>query len=79
MLSIWITSFGRNPKIPEQEETQKLLDTFNYDIVKRAFRDGVLDGCKKLKTLIERINEKGEYIPFENSKKQETTIKLNRA
>jgi len=74
---LFIKSFGRNPNIPEQTETAKMIERFNYELMDKAFKDGVYDGCKKVKTLISRINEKGIYIPFpKNEDNQSNAINI---
>lgn len=58
---IWLTSFSRTPKLPEREETEKLLRKFEFEIVKREFKSGVIAGAKGLRFILNRFDllEKG--------------------
>jgi len=76
--TLFIKTLGRNPNMPEQTETVKLIEKFNYDLVEKAFTDGAYDGCKKVKTLISRINDKCIYIPFsEDNQEPKKSYKSN--
>jgi hypothetical protein len=63
---LWIKTFGRNPKIPEVEETGKLIQRFGYDKVYQIFKSGTLEGFHKLKTLIDSLDENGNIKPKGN-------------
>ena len=56
---LWIRTFGRNPKIPEAEETEKLIEKFGYDKVYQIFKQATLDGFHKIKTLVDALDEQG--------------------
>ena len=72
--SLWIKTFGRNPSIPEQDETQKLIDKFGYEKTYDIMYQANLDGFKKIKTLVEALDDKGNIKPKESSwKKTEGT------
>lgn len=68
MQKLWASTFGRNPKIPEIELTQQLIDKFGYDKVHQIFKRATLDGFNKLKTLIEALDETGNIKPRNDSK-----------
>ncbi len=73
--SLWVKTFGRNPKHPEVEETQKLIDRFGEPKVYQIFKTATLTGFKNLGTLINSLDEHGNIKPREDSKK-ETTLTL---
>ena len=56
---LWIRTFGRNPKIPEAEETEKLIEKFGYDKVYQIFKQATLDGFHKIKTLVDALDDQG--------------------
>ena len=56
---LWIRTFGRNPKIPEAEETEKLIEKFGYDKVHQIFKQATLDGFHKIKTLVDALDDQG--------------------
>ena len=65
---LWIKTFGRNPIIPEQDETVKLIDKFGYDKVYEIFYEASLLGFRKIRTLVNALDDKGNIKPRENSK-----------
>ena len=72
--TLWIRTFGRNPLIPEQDETQKLIDKFGYDKVHEIFYEASLSGFRKIRTLVNALDDKGNIKPKESSwKKTEGT------
>jgi len=60
---IWIATWGRNPKQPEREETERLIDQFGKEKTKRIFKEAVLNGFHKIKTLIEALDAEGNIRP----------------
>lgn len=61
---IWISTWGRYPKIPEFEEFyEKIYLKFGSKKAKQIMRKSSLDGFNKLKTLIESLDEDGNIIP----------------
>ena len=56
---IWQTSFGRNPKLPERELTLKHLRKFGFEKTKNIYKQAVLSGFQKVKTLDESLTEDG--------------------
>ena len=71
---LWIKTFGRNPSIPEQDETQKLIDKFGYEKTYKIMYKANLDGFKKIKTLVEALDDKGNIKEKESPwKKTEGT------
>ena len=69
--TIWIKTFGRNPIIPEQDETAKLIDKFGCDKVYEIFYEASLLGFRKIKTLVEALDDKGNIKPKESSYNKE--------
>lgn len=67
MQKLWATTWGRNPKIPEQEETEKLIKKFGYDKVKQIYKKASLKGFKNLNTLLEALDENGNIKPRETN------------
>ena len=63
---LWIETFGRNPKIPEVEETEKLIEKFGLPKVKTIYREASLKGFKNLNTLINALDETGSIKPLED-------------
>lgn len=65
---IWITTWGRNPSMPEYELfKQEIFDKFGYKKSKQIMKEAELDGFKKLKTLVTSLNENGDIKPKEQS------------
>lgn len=65
--TLWISTFGRNPKIPEEEETETLIKKFGYERVKLIYKSASLRGFKNLNTLLEALDENGNIKPRENN------------
>ena len=70
---LWIKTFGRNPSIPEQDETQKLTDKFGYKKTYEIMYQANLDGFKKIKTLINALDDRGNLKPKEDKFTKEPT------
>lgn len=62
---IWIKTWSRTPKIPEIEETQKLIDKFGAEKVERAMREASLSGFKNFKTFVDSLDENCNIKPKE--------------
>ena len=73
--SLWVKTFGRNPKYPEREETQKLIKKFGESKVYQIFKEATLSGFKNLGTLINSLDVEGNIRPKSESQK-ETTLTL---
>ena len=72
---LWIKTFGRNPIIPEQDETVKLINKFGYDKVYEIFYEASLLGFKKIRTLVNALDDKGNIRPRDNStEKRSSTL-----
>lgn len=67
--NIWIRTWGRNPKIPEREETEKLITKFGEQKVTEIFRKAVLENFHKLSTLLNALDEKGNIKPKEGQQR----------
>jgi hypothetical protein len=68
-LVLFFNTFGREPNPVELEAVKDVIKAHGYDKAYDAFKKGVYDGCKKIKTLKERISESGEYTPFSETDK----------
>jgi hypothetical protein len=76
---IWIKTFGRNPKQPEYDFTiNNFIKKFGSQKTERIFKEGVLSGFQKVKTLWESIDENGNIKP-KDSKPEGKTIDYNPA
>lgn len=64
---LWITTWGRIPKIPEQEETEKLIEKFGIKKLHSIFKSASLKGFQNLDTLINALDEQGNIKPKENN------------
>ncbi len=64
---LWISTWGKNPAIPEQDETQKLLDRFGYEKVYKAMYESKLKNFYSIKTLANSLDENGNIIPKEKN------------
>jgi len=77
---LMLTTFGRNPKIPEIDIINKHLKKFGFEKTKRIYNTAVLKNFNSLKTLDEKLNDDGTIKPkdssngkFTNSAKQGAT------
>ncbi len=70
--SLWIRTFGRNPKFPEAEETQNLIYKFGIDKTEKIFREAVLKGFRNFGTLLAALDDQGNIKPRENDAHQKT-------
>ena len=73
--ALWIRTWGRNPKIPEIEETEKLISKFGYDKVYLIMKESSFS-FKNFKTLINALDDKGNIVA-KGEKKELKTITLN--
>lgn len=76
--NIFARAFGRKALPYEFEDTEKLLELFSPDVIVRAFKDGGRDGCRKIKTIISRIDESGKYIEFQKEHKSNESLSNQR-
>ncbi len=60
--SLWIATLGRNPKLIEIEETEKLIEDFGMEKTYQALKKAGLHGFKNLPNIIKRINNEGIFI-----------------
>jgi len=61
--TLWARTFGRTPKLPEYEETEKLLLKFGNEKLYRIYKEATLKGFKNLGTLIDQLDEEGNIKP----------------
>lgn len=72
ILTVWRTTWGRNPSMPEYELfKQQIFDKYGYEKSKRIMKDAELDGFKKLKTLISSLDENGNIKSKDDKKAME--------
>jgi hypothetical protein len=74
---LWITTWGRTPKIPEIEMTERFLEKFGLEKTKQIFKKATLDGFNKIKTLWESLDNEGNIKP--KDQKQGRTVESNPA
>lgn len=67
MNTLWISTFGRNPKMPEIEETEKLIKRFGEEKTYIIYKEASLRGFRNLKTLIDALDENGNIKPLEKN------------
>lgn len=60
---IWIKTWSRSPKIPEIEETDKLIKKFGPEKVERAMREASLSGFKNFKTFVDSLDDDCQIKP----------------
>lgn len=63
VLKLWVRTFGKNPKLPEVEETEKLISKFGYQKTYEIFKQATLSGFRNLGTLINSLDESGNIKP----------------
>jgi hypothetical protein len=61
--TLWARTFGRTPKLPEYEETEKLLLKFGNEKLYRIYKEATLKGFKNLGTLIDQLDKEGNIKP----------------
>ena len=66
MQKLWAATWGRNPKVPEQEETEKLIEKFGIEKLYLIYKSASLKGFQNLDTLINALDEQGNIKPKEN-------------
>ena len=67
ILKIWIKTFGRNPKIPEQEETIKLIEKFGAEKTEAIMKEAYRKNFRSIFTLTSQLNEDGSIKPKEGA------------
>lgn len=60
---LWATTWGRNPKIPEQQETEKLIEKFGIQKLYLIYKSASLKGFQNLDTLINALDDQGNIKP----------------
>jgi len=68
--TLWVRTFGRSPKIPEYEETEKFIEKYGYDVAYQTFKSAALRNIKSLSYLMSNIDSKGNLIPFEKKQSE---------
>ena len=68
MLLLWAGTFGNVPKIPDRDDTTFLIDKFGLDKTYEIMYKATRLGFRKMKTLLEALDDKGNIKPKENSK-----------
>ncbi len=63
IVMLWRKTWGRIPSFPERDETQKLLDKFGYDKTYEIMYEAQLLGFKKIRTLVNALDEEGNIKP----------------
>lgn len=63
LIKVWISTFGRNPNLMEQEETEKHFKDFGVDKTKRIYKEAVKKGFKNIFRLTEQLNPDGSIKP----------------
>jgi len=60
---IWAKTFGRNPKIPEQDTTQRLIDKFGIEKTEQIMIEAVHQNFHSIFTLEKNLDENGNIKP----------------
>lgn len=60
---LWLTTFGRLPKIPEMEITNELLQKFGFEKLKLIYKQASLKGFRNLDTLKNSLDNNGNIKP----------------
>ena len=63
MQLLWMRTFGRNPKIPEVEISEKFIQKFGIEKTRKIFKEAVLENFHNVKKLWESLNEDGSIKP----------------
>lgn len=69
--NLWIRTFGRNPKQPEFEETERLLQKYGYDKIFETFKKAALRNIKSLQYLLDNVDPDFNLISY-NEKNNKT-------
>ena len=76
IINLWIRTLGRNPNIPEYEETENFIKKYGYEQAYQTYKAASLRSIKSLSYLMSNIDSKGCLIPYEvkakNTKKELT-------
>lgn len=62
--SLWIRTFGRNPKYVERKETERLVLELGDDKVYQIFKSATLRNIKSLQYVLDNITAEGKLKPF---------------
>jgi hypothetical protein len=63
IIKVWISTFGRNPNLMEQEETEKHFKEFGIDKTKRIYKEAYKKGFRNIFKLTEQLNPDGSIKP----------------
>lgn len=63
LIKVWISTFGRNPNLMEQEETEKHFKEFGIDKTKRIYKEAYKKGFRNIFKLTEQLNPDGSIKP----------------
>lgn len=63
LIKVWISTFGRNPNLLEQEETEKHFKEFGVDKTKRIYKEAYKKGFRNIFKLTEQLNPDGSIKP----------------
>jgi len=63
IIKVWISTFGRNPNLLEQEETEKHFKEFGVDKTKRIYKEAYKKGFRNIFKLTEQLNPDGSIKP----------------
>ncbi len=67
--NLWIRTFGRMPKIPEIEVTERIIKRFGYDKTYTIMKDATLKNFKSILTLEKALNNDGVIMSKDEQKK----------
>lgn len=65
---MWIGTWGRNPKLPELEETFKLIKKLSFERVFTLMRESSLKNFKNFNNFLEAIDDNGNLKPLKDNK-----------
>ncbi len=68
LLILWRSTFGKNPRIPERDITQLLVEKFGWDKTYEIFYDAMLKGFHKITTLRDSLDKDGNIKPKDEKK-----------
>jgi hydroxymethylpyrimidine pyrophosphatase-like HAD family hydrolase len=64
---IWRMSWSRNPKLPEREETEKLVKQFGYDKTLEIMKKAVNRNFRSIASLVAALDSNGNIKEFDNA------------
>lgn len=75
---LWIRTFGRNPKLPEIDETSLIIEKFGMDKTYLIMKQAVLNNFKSIKTLRESLDDEGNIRPKDRGKNPRGSIDIDK-